>query len=173
MSSDSHIISELIAKYGEYGTRRIISNANNYFYDLDRKKEENDRKEILENPAVLNYIQHFKDWINAEAKKIGHKIFKSKDRINFETINFDMGWYGLVQVNFRYGISLVPIDLSKKSFLTFDREDREFRYNIVQRFYEKHQPIRYLELSRDNQYGMCLDLVCDVYNLSNFEIEWG
>ena len=172
MSSDSHIISELISKYGEHATRRIISNANNYFYDLDRKKEEKDQNEILENPAVLAYIEHFKSWINAEVKKAGYQLYKTKESLNFESMTYDMGFYSLVNVRFDYAVCLLPTDLKKKSFLTIEREERDFRYNLPHKFYEKHPPLRYLELSRDNQYGYMLDLYCDVSNLPNYELAW-
>ena len=172
MSSDGHIISELIAKYGEHATRRIISTGNNYFYDLDRKKEEKDKKEIVENPTVLAYIEHFKSWINAEVKKEGYLVYKSKDRLDFESHSYDMGWYYLVNVKFDYRICLLPIDLKKKSILTYEREERDLRYDLPRRFYGKHQPLRYLELSRDNQYGTYLDLSCDVSDLPNSELAW-
>ncbi len=168
MSSDGQVISELIEKYGEHGFRRIISSANNFIYKQDRIKEEKDRKEILEHPHVLAYIEHFKSWINAEVKKAGYQIYKSKDRLDFESNTYDMGYYYLVSVKFDYGICLVPIDL-KKSILTTEREETEFRCDLPYRFYKTHQPLRYVEISRDNQYGSYLNLVCDVLNYRPYE----
>lgn len=173
MSTDGAVIQELIDKYGEHHARRIVNSANNYFWDQDRKKEDKDRKEILEHTHVLAYIEHFKGWVNAEAKNSDYLIYKeTKDRIDFETTTFEMGWYGLVNVRFDYGICVVPKDLKKKSFLTTEKELRDFRYYLPYKFYEKHQPLRYVELSKDNQYGAYLDLSCDVFDYNPFVYPW-
>jgi hypothetical protein len=172
LSTDGIVIQELIQKYGEHGARRIVNSASNYFWEQDRKKEDEDRKEILEHPIVLAYIEHFKSWVNAEAKKEGYQIYKSKDRIDFETTTFEMGWYGLVQVKFDYGICLIPIELKNKSFRGFEEEEQKFRWYLLDKFYEKHHQLRYIELSRDNQYGAYLDLVCDVSDYRPLDWLW-
>lgn len=169
MSTDGLVISELISKYGEYGARRIVQSARNYFWDQDRKKEEKDTKEIVENPIALAYIEHFKSWVNAEAKKVGYEMFETKDRLDFESYEYDIGWYSIVNLKFEYGICLAPKDL-KISFLTFERKKQDFIWNLPYKFNETHQPLRYVELSKDNQYGSYLDLIINVfdYNPSAF-----
>jgi hypothetical protein len=172
LSTDGVVIQELIQKYGEHGARRIINSASHYFWDQDRKKEEKDRKEILEHPHVLAYIEHFKSWVNSEVKKAGYQMYKSKDRIDFETFAYEMGWYSIINVKFDYSVCLVPIDLKKKSLLAYEREERDLRHNLPYKFYETHQPLRYVEISRDNQYGAYLDLACDVSDMPTYELLW-
>jgi hypothetical protein len=172
LSTDGIVIQELIQKYGEHGARHIIKTGSNYFWDQDRKKEDKDRKEILEHPHVLAYIEHFKSWVNAEVKKEGYQIYKSKDRIDFETFAYEMGWYSIINVKFDYSVCLIPIDIQKKSFLTYEREEHSLRFNLPYKFYEKHEPLRYVEISRDNQYGSYLDLACDVSEYPTYLLGW-
>jgi hypothetical protein len=172
LSTDGIVIQELIQKYGEHGARRIINTASNYFWEQDRKKEEEDRKEILEHPHVLAYIKHFKSWINAEIKKAGYEMYKTQDRIDFEGHTYEMGWSTFVNVKFEYGICFIPKDLKKKSFLTTDREIREFRWDLPYRFAKTHRMLDYEPLSKDNQFGQYLCLGCDVYELSSFSWPW-
>ena len=171
MSTDGIVISELIEKYGEHGARRIVNSASNYFWELDRKKEDKDRKEILEHPTVLAYIEHFKSWVKAESKKSGYQVYKSRDRIDFEQFTYEMGWYSTVIVRFDYGVCLIPIDW-KNHRIDFEKEESSFRFNLAYKFYETHHPLRYVELSKDNQYGVYLDLSCEVSNYPAYAWPW-
>ena len=94
-------------------------------------------------------------------------MYKSRDNINFETFTYEMGWYSTVNVKFDYSVCLVPKDW-KNHRINFEREEFSFRFDLPYKFYEKHPPLRYVELSKDNQYGIYLDLACDVSNYPSY-----